>query len=89
LLANEDRPLSLSARQAARTTRAEPRLGRIRTLTSAMRARHEFLGCLLTLSRHGRIWGALPFKTPNVALPQILDKVGSKADKTGSLGVPN
>jgi hypothetical protein len=44
---------------------------------------------LLTLPSHGGHWRALPFKTPDATLPQILDKVGSKADETGAPSVSN
>jgi hypothetical protein len=43
----------------------------------------------LTLTSHSRRWSSLPFETPNATLPQILDKIGSKADETGASGVPN
>jgi hypothetical protein len=44
---------------------------------------------LLTEPRHTRLGGALPFETPDAALPQILHKVGPKTDETSALGVPN
>ena len=43
----------------------------------------------LTLTCHGRIRSALPLKAPNAALPQILDKVGSKASEAGTTCMPN
>jgi hypothetical protein len=44
---------------------------------------------LLALTRHSRRWSSLPLETPNATLPQILNKVGTKAHETGASGVPN
>ena len=44
---------------------------------------------LVTLTSHSRRWISLPFETPNATLPQILNKIGTKADETGASSVAN